>query len=137
MELLESKDLTIYLPHQLQVQFAGGMYTLRGINGNDAIFRRWWMPAVPIKHVVPLVRPLTYLLKPIIHNGNRFIPFNILVLQNNIGYHFNLSRHELEDVVREGRLDMGKMPHWMVVMCASWHFDVNHLLPKKLANRLI
>lgn len=137
MELLEPKDLTIYLPHKLHVQFAGGIYTLRGINGNSAIFRRWWMPSVPIKHVVPLVRPLTYLTKPIIHNGNKFVPFNILAKYNAVGYHFNLKEHELAEVIRNGQLDMGKMPRWMVEMCAAWHFDVNHLLQKKLANHLM
>lgn len=137
MELLQAKDLIIHLPYQLPVQFGGNMYTLRGINGQDAIFRKWWMPKVPIKHIVPLVRPLTYLTKPIIHNGTKFTPLNILTIQNQLGYHFNLDKNTLEQVIKEGKLDMGKMPYWMVVMCASWGFDVNHLLAKKLANRLM
>ncbi len=137
MEYLEEKDLKIYMGHKLEVQFAGGVYTLRGINKNNAIFRRWWMPSVPIKHVVPIVRPLTYLLRPILHDGLTFTPFKLLKVHDQIGYHFNLNEETLIEVIKSGQLDMGKMPHWMVEMCASWHFDVNHLLDRKLACNLI
>ena len=135
--MLKANDIKIFLPHNIQVQFGGGMYRLRGINQEQAIFRRWFMPSVPIKHVVPLVRPLSYLIKPIIHNGKKFIPFNVLTIYNKIGYHFDLDKRTLEEIIAEGKLDMGKMPHWFVEMCASWHFDVTHLLDKKLANRLM
>ena len=137
MELLEPNQLAIYIPHKLQVQVGGNIYTLKGISGDQAILKGWFRPNVPVKHVVPLVRPLTYLLKPIIHDGNKFTPFNILEKYNQIGYHFNVNRGQLAHIIEKGQLDMGKMPYWMVVICAGWHFDVRGLLGKKLANHLI
>lgn len=137
MELLEPTQLTIHIPHDLQIQVHGSIYTLKGISGDKAILKGWFRPRVPIKHVVPLVRPLTYLLKEIIHDGLKFTPYNLLSKYNQIGYHFNVDRGQLAEIIAAGQLDMGKMPYWMVTMCASWHFDVNNLLTKKLANHLI
>ena len=137
MELLQPTQLTIHVPHDLQVQIGGGIYTLKGLSGDKAILDKWFRPKVPVKYVVPYVRPLTYLLKEIIHDGLKFTPYDLLTAYNRIGYHFNVDRGQLAEIIAAGQLDMGKMPYWMVVKCAEWHFDVNNLLTKKLANHLI
>lgn len=137
MEFLTANDIAIHVPHKIEVQFAGGMYTLRGINNNDAIFRRWWMPSVPIKHIVPLLRPLHRLTQPMIHKRSTFTPYKTLMLYSEMGHYFNLDPKILEEVIENDKMDMGKMPYWMAELCASWHFDVKGLLPRKLANHLI
>jgi len=137
MELLTPTQLAIHVPHDLQVQIGGSVYTLKGLKGDNAILDKWFRPKVPVKYVVPLVRSLTYLLKEIIHDGLKFTPYDLLTAYNRIGYHFNVDRNVLAEIIAAGQLDMGKMPYWMVVKCAEWHFDVNNLLTKKLANHLI
>lgn len=137
MELLQPNQLAIHVPYDLQVQVHGSIYTLKGISGENAIFKGLFRFRVPIKHVIPLVRPLTYLLKEIIQDGLKFTPYDLLSAYNRIGYHFNVDRGQLAEIIAAGQLDMGKMPYWMVLKCAEWHFDVNNLLTKKLANHLI
>lgn len=137
MEQLETTHLAIYLPHKLQVQVKRGTGELIALKKNEAIIMGKYYPfSIDLKEITPLVRPLNQLTKKININGNIFTPFNILKTYNRIGYHFNIEKEQLEYIIENNQLDMGKMPYWFVNTCAIWHFDVNNLLNRKLAKAL-
>ena len=135
MEKLTSELISIHLPNKLIVlNKVGAEMELLGIKGDKAILKGRWMNAtVPIDTITPLVRPLAQLTEEIEHNGIRCTPYNILKLYNADGYHFNIDERQLKTIIKEGRLDFGKMPYWMVIQCAMWHFDIHGLLKRKLA----
>ena len=138
-DYLQPTDISIYIGHSLQIQTFLGKKELLGLKGNKAIVEigRFFIHYINLTQVKPFVRPLDQLTKKIKHNDVCFVPFNILKAYNYIGYHFNVEEEQLKYIIENDQLDMGKMPYWMVNLCAGWHFDIRNLLNKQLANELI
>lgn len=100
------KDLAPYLPYNLKGTLAGNskIYTLVGIDGLFASLRYYdnnereeYEVCVPLEDFIPILRPMTDLVKPIsvkgYNNGAEFIP--IIELTKNSNTYKN-SKYKLE-----------------------------------------
>ena len=111
---LEIKHLAPYLPYGLNVWLdspnaSGGqgyMMELETINLESAIQRQ----------AKPLLRPLSDLTKEIEHNGEKFMPYSILMADK------TGSVWDIED-----------LPYSDFVKLFEWHFDVFSLIENGLA----
>lgn len=139
MQKITKLQLVIHLPHQLRVENnVGKEMELLGIKGEKALLKgKYFDSTVPLSSITPLLRPITQLTEKILHNGSFLTPYAILKLYNKDGYHFNIDERQLKTIIKQDRLDFGKMPYWMVIQCAHWQFDINGLLNQQLAKPII
>jgi len=136
MQALKSTQLKTYLGHNIMCRVGSKKHQLIGIRSETAIFKGFFTPHMPISVIRPCLRPTSQLMEQICHNGAIFTPYDLLKQLNKVGYHFNLSGSDMVKIILSGDLDMGKMPTWMYMKCAEWHFDVNNLLNQSLAEPL-
>jgi hypothetical protein len=122
MKTLELKHLAAYLPYNIEIEhatmFSGKkeISELRSLNERSVeIGHRMY---VEISNCKPLLRPLSQLTQEIEHNGERFVPMDLLAEDS--CFYF-----DKEYVLRQ--------PYWVVEKLLSWHFDIYQLLENNLA----
>ena len=128
MKTLELKHLSAYLPYGLKMTrngFIGQLITLKDDKESIAetfefqvSCSNWWENTDDCNHYKPLLRPLSQLSKEIDHNGDRFVPMDLLAEDS--CFYF-----DKEYVLRQ--------PYWVVEKLLSWHFDIYQLLENNLA----
>lgn len=139
---LEIKHLTPYLPYDLKVVFEADEHehTLVGlVNWSNEI-----MVLSPfndygrsnIKNCKPILRPLSDLTKEIDHNGEKFIPTELLDSEDYPIDFFVDTKYEymvdwIENYQEEHHLLF--FPWGLINQLFEWHFDVFGLIEKGLA----
>ena len=126
---LELKHVVPYLPYGLKVFDNGNTIELNILN-LQILFD---YPLVKTDHVKPLLRPFSDLTKEIEHNGEKFIPLDIL----NDRYHNRMekggrliSKKDVEDI---NYFKVLFYPHELFDRLCEWHFDVFGLIDAGLA----
>lgn len=77
--------------------------------------------------IMPILRPLSDLVREIEHNGEKFIPIdrlNFLYDYTKIGYLYRYTTEYLNEV------DWQSEPFEIVKKLIEWHFDIANLIPK-------
>ena len=135
---MELKHIAPYLPYGLKCKYADSPTIweidifAHKINHDD--------DKLPIYHLIrqdegvttckPILRPLSDLTKPIEHNGERFVPLEIIVA-------IALKEMDIKesDAVILSRMIMyndniHKIPFWCIQKLIEWKFDIFNLIEK-------
>lgn len=132
---LELKHPTPYLPHNLQVLHDGIIWKLFSIATENIPLEKGHLVIglfhehhghndVALDEIKPILRPLSDLTKEIEHNGEKFVPFEVLAIKL-----FVNTSIEKDLLVGE----MTGIPYWVMEWLFEWHFDVFNLIPEGLA----
>jgi hypothetical protein len=115
MKKLELKHLASYLPYGLKFKDSYAddvsIYTL---SSNQ--LSHW--ESGHIKPFLPILRPLSQLTQEIEHNGERFVPMDLLA-EDSCFYFDN------KFVLAQ--------PYWVIEKLLEWHFDIYGLIDNNLA----
>ncbi|MCT4238497.1 hypothetical protein HZP42_19675 [Elizabethkingia anophelis] len=138
MDKLELKDIAPYLPYRLK------LYHLSHFKGNK-IIEDWGLKNCSdypvseycdgitygrtLQEIKLLLRPMSDLTKEITHNGETFVPADILF--GGLRPHEARERH-IQDLTKHPML----MPYCYVRELYKMHFDVNDLIGRGLAINL-
>lgn len=85
---------------------------------------------VYLSEVKPILRQLSYLAKEIEHNGEKFIPIDIIYKLWN---EKSLGQFSKSIILQKVQLYTNSMPHFIVEKLHSWHFDTKGLIESELA----
>lgn len=120
MEKLELKHVAPYLPYGLKVLYWNGdadsyvqtlsglTYGLKSVLGSD-------------KHKL-ILRPLSDLTKEITHNGETFVPMDVLF---DLFAQTDLLDFDIDEILNQ--------PYQIIQKLLEWHFDISGLIKKGLA----
>ena len=125
---LELKHLAPYLPYGLELQFKDedGRIWGKTLAVNSSEMKNELGIALVMTHenYKPLLRPLSDLTKEIEHNGEKFVPYKALGIDNTFG-------DNLDDFLE---MDIGDtMSYNCIEQLIEWHFDVFGLIEARLA----
>lgn len=136
---LELKHLAPYLPYELQIKTAYGIKTMVSLSTTvinyDLELEAYWDF---IKDIKPILRPLSDLTKEIEHNGEKFVPIEIL---NKMLFtkHSKLEYYDSE-FCNGAILFSTKIAGFNILSIneklqklIEWHFDIFGLIEKGLA----
>lgn len=125
MERLTIKELAPYLPYKLQWVFEGSddVHEVVGLDITDfgvhIISPYGDSGRCSVKDGKPILRPLSYLTEEIEHNGERFVPVDVL------GW------NSYENIIKKGICD--SVGYQYMIKLLEWHFDVFGLTHRGLA----
>ena len=116
---LEIKHLASYLPYNLKILNGwGDIKTLRYTHLDD--YNNGF-----IVGVTPILRPLSDLTKPIIHNGETFVPIEYISTSKGV------SQRIMRRICNGQSLD--NLEYWQAERLFELHFDFFNLIPAGLA----
>lgn len=124
---LELKHLALYLPYGLKIKVVNGFYKYDIMTLCD----KGGLSNVAISTVIddyeefkPILRPLSDLTKEIEHNGEKFVPIDVITNGLN-GYEKTLIINQC--VIPD------QLPYYVVKCLHEWHFDTFGLIENNLA----
>lgn len=134
---LTIEHLAPYLPYGLKLQYhgreIGELTRLSDIKEYDDIkLSIDWQDSEHIWMFKPILRPLVDLAKEITHNGETFIPVDILFPKNEYDTDFD-RRVAIECLNLQSAIHFSCTYFSVVQKLISWHFDVFGLIDKGLA----
>lgn len=127
---LELEYIAPYLPFGLKVDSGGQMEELTTLDTNHDIqtsFRGHLINHTRLEFIKPILRPLSDLTKEIEHNGERFVPIDVIFKECGFTKTTNHFQEFTEDV------RAGKTEYRAISRLFEWHFDVFELIEKGLA----
>lgn len=121
MEKLTIKELCAYLPYGIDISINGKIQKLNSIDSEAKLVCYGWGNAglIDTDDVKPLLRPLSSLTEEIEHNGEKFVPVDIL------GW------NSYENIIKKGICD--SVGYQYMIKLFEWHFDVFGLHERGLA----
>ncbi|MVW92441.1 hypothetical protein FCL53_10740 [Elizabethkingia meningoseptica] len=140
MDKLKLNDIAPYLPHKMSVQILNHRNDYTGIEFSEVngyyfigeslhITYNGGNTGKSISEFKPIIRPMSDLTKEITHNGETFVPSDILF--GGLRPIEAKERH-IQDLIKHPML----MPYCYVQKFFEWHFDVFGLIERGLAINL-
>ena len=145
MKKLKLKHLAPYLPYELKCtntkesylqtgdERMGVLYQLSVEDGDDCVIMgKNGYFLVHYSDILAILRPLSDLIKEIEHNGEKFVPIDVLSEITTLEYH----NDQLLAAVWNGEMQETEIKHLcyeQVALLFEWHFDVFGLIEKRLA----
>lgn len=120
-ERLTIKELAPYLPYGIDISINGKIQKLNSIDSKAKLVCYGWGDAgfIDTDNVKPLLRPLSQLTEEIEHNGESFVPIDVL------GW------NSYENIIKKGICD--SVGYQYMIKLFEWHFDVFGLHERGLA----
>lgn len=146
MKQLTIEHLAPYLPYGLNVQLKSKKATrsgkklsnyigvLHGVYQNygddiSVVFREdEEIIDLNCDEIKPILRNLSDLTKEIEHNGEKFVPIEVLL--ENVHSDF---KESLKHDIGNWRLKWDTLPYWVIQKLFEWHFDCFNLINNNLA----
>ncbi|WP_392471420.1 hypothetical protein ACF3OC_08515 [Sphingobacterium cellulitidis] len=122
MERLTTKELAPYLPYDLTV-----MGNINGID-TECCLTTWNIESHIQGQSKPLLRPLSQLTEEIEHNGERFVPYDVLR-----DMELKDMRLHSDGCLTVNHRNIQNCEYWRMEKLFEWHFDVFRLIDKCLA----
>jgi hypothetical protein len=119
MKKLELKHLALYLPYGLKIGHKSGAKSIHILHHGNGIGS--------ISHILtsdlykPILRPLSDIITKIEHNGEKFVPLDILAYL----FGYGCLEFDLTDVLNQ--------PYKQIEKLLEWHFDIFGLIEAGLA----
>lgn len=123
---LTIEHLAAYLPYGVKVVPIFGGYAILDVENIGRVL-------VSDKPIKPVLRPLSDLIKTITHNGETFVPIDV-IFKLRQGYTDWLTFEKESWIKKHGTSGfIGRVPHSIIKMLHSWHFDTFGLIEAGLA----
>jgi len=134
MERLTIKEISPYLPYGLKWIFEGSddIHEVMGIDTTDFgihLFSPYGdYGKCRIYEGKPLLRPLSQLTEEIEHNGERFVPYDVLR-----DMELKDMRLHSDGCLTINHMNIQNCEYWRMEKLHEWHFDTANLLDRGLA----